>query len=50
MLKDYSIIGSGFSSLSAAASLAKQGGNVKVFEKNVRNYLSLNYRYYMYKQ
>ena len=34
MLNDYSIIGSGFSALSAAASLAKEGGNVKVFEKN----------------
>jgi len=34
MINDYSIIGSGFSSLSAAASLAKAGGNVKVFEKN----------------
>ena len=34
MLNDYSIIGSGFSALSAAASLAKEGANVKVFEKN----------------
>ncbi|MDG2267092.1 MAG: NAD(P)-binding protein, partial [Candidatus Marinimicrobia bacterium] len=34
MLNDYNIIGSGFSALSAAASLAKEGGNVKVFEKN----------------
>ena len=34
MLNSYSIIGSGFSSLCAAASLAKEGGNVKVFEKN----------------
>ena len=34
MLNSYSIIGSGFSSLSAAASLAKEGGDVKVFEKN----------------
>ncbi len=34
MLKDYSIIGSGFSALSAAASLAKAGGSVKIFEKN----------------
>ena len=34
MLKNYSVIGSGFASLSAAACLAKEGGNVKVFEKN----------------
>jgi phytoene desaturase len=34
MLNDYSIIGSGFSALSAAASLAKEGGDVRVFEKN----------------
>ena len=34
MLNSYSIIGSGFSSLCAAASLAKEGRNVKVFEKN----------------
>ena len=34
MLNNYSIIGSGFASLSAAATLANEGGNVKVFEKN----------------
>ena len=34
MLNDYSIIGSGFSALSTAASLAKEGGDVSVFEKN----------------
>ena len=34
MLNSYNIIGSGFSSLSAAALLAKEGGDVKVFEKN----------------
>jgi len=34
MKNNYSIVGSGFSSLCAAASLAKSGGNVKVFEKN----------------
>ena len=34
MIKTYSVIGSGFSALSAAASLAKEGKNVKVFEKN----------------
>lgn len=34
MVKNIHIIGSGFSSLSAAAYLAKDGYNVKVFEKN----------------
>ncbi len=34
MLNSYNIIGSGFSALSTAAVLAKQGGDVKVFEKN----------------
>ena len=34
MLNNYNIIGSGFSALSTAAVLAKQGGDVKVFEKN----------------
>ncbi len=32
--KEYSIIGSGFSGLAAAAVLAKKGASVKVFEKN----------------
>ena len=34
MDKSISIIGSGFSSLSAACYLAKQGYNVSVYEKN----------------
>lgn len=34
MLKNYNIIGSGFSGLSAAALLAKSGKNVNIFEKN----------------
>jgi phytoene desaturase len=34
MKKDMHIIGSGFSALSAACYLAKEGYNVTVFEKN----------------
>ena len=36
-MKNYNVIGSGFSGLSAAAKLAKAGKNVNIFEKNNKN-------------